>query len=88
VQVVLLPPTNVLYRRYEAEADWVALRATKNPEAAEELFEGFSDTSLADPDPPAWVHILFDTHPTLLERIEMAEAYERRYGSEAGRRTN
>jgi STE24 endopeptidase len=78
VQVVLLPPTNVLYRRYEAEADWVALRATNEPEAAQELFEGFSDTSLSDPDPPGWVHILFDTHPTLLERIEMAEAYERR----------
>jgi STE24 endopeptidase len=81
VQVVLLPPTNVLYRRYEAEADWVALRATDDPEAAQELFEGFSNTSLSDPDPPAWVHVLFDTHPTLLERIEMAEAYERRHGS-------
>lgn len=29
-----------------------------------------------EPDPPKWWHVYFGTHPTLLERIEMAEAWE------------
>ena len=77
INLALLPVTNEISRRYEAEADWVALKATSDPAAAQGLFEGFAKESLSQPDPPAWWHILFGTHPTLLQRIEMAEAWER-----------
>ena len=77
VNLVLAPVTNVISRRYEAEADWGALKATNEAGAAESLFEKFSETSLGQPDPPEWAHLFFDTHPTLLERIQMAEAWKR-----------
>lgn len=77
LNLALLPLTNEISRRYEAEADWTALKATNDPGAAEGLFEGFAEESLHQPDPPGWWHVLFETHPTLLQRIEMAEAWKR-----------
>jgi STE24 endopeptidase len=77
INLALLPVSNEISRRYEAEADWVALEATDDPEAAQGLFEGFAKESLSQPDPPGWWHVLFGTHPSLLQRIEMAEAWER-----------
>ena len=32
--------------------------------------------SLSDPDPPGWVYGLYEDHPTIMQRIEMAEAWE------------
>jgi STE24 endopeptidase len=64
----------------EAEADWIALETTKDPEAAEELFERFSATALADPNPPAWSYLIMQSHPTIEQRIAMAEAWRRRTG--------
>jgi STE24 endopeptidase len=78
VNLAFTPLLNVISRRYESEADWGALQATHDPQAAEDLFNNFSKTSLAEPDPPEWDRLLFGTHPTLLERIEMAEAWKRR----------
>lgn len=77
INLALMPVSNEISRRYEAEADWVALKATDDPEAAQGLFEGFAKEGLSQPDPPEWWHVLFGTHPTLLQRIEMAEAWER-----------
>jgi Zn-dependent protease with chaperone function len=71
------PFTNVVSRRYEAEADWVGLRGTQDPEAAKGLFKGFVRVDLADPNPPGWVHVFLDDHPPLLTRVEQAEAFER-----------
>lgn len=76
-QLLALPLANAVTRRYEAEADWVALTATRDPAAARGLFRRFARTSLSDPRPPLWAHILFDDHPTELARIEQAEAFRR-----------
>jgi Zn-dependent protease with chaperone function len=62
----------------EAEADWVALETTEDPTAARDLFEGFTTVALADPSPPRWATLLFDTHPTMLDRVRMAEAWRDR----------
>jgi len=75
-----LPLQNVITRRMEAEADWVALETTKNPEAAAGLFERFSTTALEDPSPPAWSYLLMQSHPTVEQRIAMAEAWRGRAG--------
>jgi STE24 endopeptidase len=64
-------------RRYEAEADWSALRTTDDPAAMRALFRRFTARALADPDPPGWFHVLFDDHPTALQRIAMADAFAR-----------
>jgi len=77
LNVVLTPAKNVGYRRYEAEADWAALRATRDPASGRGLFQGFSKTSLHQPDPPTWAYVFFNTHPTLMQRIAMTEAWKR-----------
>jgi STE24 endopeptidase len=78
LQLAASPATNWISRRMEAEADWKALQSTDAPAAARGLFVGFAETSIGDPDPPVWAHVLLDTHPTLEQRVAMAAAYERR----------
>jgi len=73
--LVTQPLANAVSRRYEAEADWLALEATRDPESGVALDRNFVRTGLADPDPPAWLRILYGTHPTPLQRIAMAEAW-------------
>ena len=61
----------------EAEADWKALQTTRDPVAARGLFVGFGKSSLADPNPPRWAYVLLESHPTLAQRIAMADAWKR-----------
>ena len=79
LQLFVMPFSNAVSRRYEAEADWTALKATRDPEAAKGLFTGFAE-DLADPQPPAWAEWMFGSHPSPLDRVEMAEAFRRRRG--------
>ena len=75
LQLATLPAANAITRRYEREADWEGLRLTRDPAAAEALYRRFARTGLSDPDPPFLLHVLLDTHPTLVERIETARAF-------------
>jgi STE24 endopeptidase len=77
LQLALAPFTNAVSRRYEAEADWVGLQGTQDPEAAKGLFKRFVRTDLQNPNSRGWVHVFLDDHPTPLTRIEQAEAYKR-----------
>src|SRR3954471_16101977 len=52
--LLMTPFENVVSRRYEAEADWRALNATRDPASARKLFRTFEHTSLDDPSPPLW----------------------------------
>ena len=72
------PIFNVIGRRMESEADWIALETTEDPDGARTLFVHFTEFALADPSPPAWASVLFDTHPSMLDRIRMAEAWRAR----------
>jgi STE24 endopeptidase len=65
-------------RHQEAEADWMALEATREPRAGQKLFQDFATTSLSDPDPPTWAYLWFDDHPTLMQRIAMVRAWAAR----------
>ena len=69
------PVQNVVSRRYEAEADWRALNATRDPASARALFESFEQTSLEEPSPPLWDYLLLENHPTLMQRIAMTERW-------------
>jgi STE24 endopeptidase len=76
--LLTLPLENVYSRHYEAEADWMSLRTTHAPAAFAATMEHFGRTDLADPDPPTWAYILYDNHPTLMQRIAMARAWQAR----------
>ena len=75
LELVLLPATNAVSRRYEAEADWTALESTRSPSASRSLTLRLARASLADPDPPAWAFVVRRTHPTAMQRVAMAEAW-------------
>jgi len=78
LSALALPLQNVITRHMEAEADWVALTVTHDPQDAEGLFKRFTYAAHADPSPPRWSYILLETHPTGLQRIEMARAWQAR----------
>ncbi len=73
------PLHNLISRRLEAEADWEALRAARDPDAASGLFRRLAETALADPTPPGWAYVLLESHPSLLERVAMARAWRQRH---------
>lgn len=78
LQLLALPVENAVSRHMEREADWVALETTGKPDAARALFRAFTTEALADPDPPVWSRVLFDSHPPPVERAALAAAWRER----------
>jgi STE24 endopeptidase len=76
--LVAAPIENAVSRRYEAEADWAALQASRDPASARKLFVDFQRTSLAQANPPTWDYLWLENHPTLAQRIAMVEAWASR----------
>jgi Zn-dependent protease with chaperone function len=83
LQLVATPVQNVISRRIESEADWAALQTTHDPAAARTLFAKFAQTSLQQPRPPTWDYLLLEDHPTIVQRIAMADAWQGRVSARA-----
>ena len=81
--ILALPAQNVIIRHLEAEADWVALQAARDPAAQRRLMEEFTRASLQEPNPNVVEYVLFENHPTIMQRIAMAEEWKRRYATSA-----
>lgn len=77
LQLLATPMFNLVTRRAEASADWSSLQATHEPAVARAMFRRLSTTSQSSPDPPAWTSLLYGSHPTIMQRIEMTYAWER-----------
>ena len=67
---------NQLSRAVERKADTVALELTDDPQALVGLQKQLSETNLSDPDPPGAVTFLLGSHPTTVQRIGAALAWE------------
>lgn len=80
LNIAATPLQNAFQRRYEAEADWIALNATRDPAAQRDALRLLAVTAKARPDPPAIEHLFEDGHPTILDRIELTKAWEARNG--------
>jgi STE24 endopeptidase len=76
--LAITPLVSAISRNYEAEADWVAVETTRDPRGAVQLFFLLSEAGVRDPDPPRWYVLAFGTHPPVIDRIGMAEAWARR----------
>jgi STE24 endopeptidase len=76
--LIATPFGNAVSRRYEAEADWSALQATRDPGSAESMFRKFTVYDLVQPNPPGWSYVWLDDHPTTEQRIAMALAWTAR----------
>jgi len=75
LNLLALPLQNAISRHMEAEADWMALRTTRDPAAAIALFRRFVPTTLEEPRPSTFDYLVLENHPTLVQRIGMAEAW-------------
>ncbi len=71
------PAGCALSRRIERRADLHALRLTGDPAGFIAMQHRLAVANVADPDPPRLLQALFGTHPTAVQRIAAARAYER-----------
>jgi Zn-dependent protease with chaperone function len=78
LSIVTTPLQNAFARRYETEADWVGLNATKDPAAQRSAMRLLAITAKSRPNPPKAEHLFEDGHPTILERIALTKAWEER----------
>jgi STE24 endopeptidase len=78
LNVLAAPLVNAVSRRYEAEADWSALKATRDPRSARKLFVDFQKTSLQEPNPSLLDYLWLENHPTIAQRIAMVDAWANR----------
>jgi Zn-dependent protease with chaperone function len=81
--LVALPLENVVSRHIEQEADWQALQAARDPAAQTALFQRFATTTLEQPDPGLLDYVLFENHPTLMQRIALVRAWRARQATSA-----
>jgi STE24 endopeptidase len=58
----------------ERPADRRALALTGRPDAFVSAMRKLAEQNLADPDPPRLIHLLLHSHPSVAERIAMAQA--------------
>ena len=68
---------NQLSREVEAKADTRALELTDDPESLIRLQREIALRNVTDPDPPEPYRLLFASHPSTVERIGAALAWER-----------
>ncbi|MGE5281846.1 MAG: M48 family metalloprotease [Chloroflexota bacterium] len=78
LQLLATPLFNVVSRHVEAAADWAALNATREPAVQRAAMRKLATTSLSDPEPPGWAQLLYGTHPTTMQRLELVRAWEER----------
>jgi STE24 endopeptidase len=67
--------SNALSRQVEARADSFALDLTRDPADFLKFERRIAVRNITDPDPPRLLHLLFDTHPTTVERLGIGEAW-------------
>lgn len=77
LSTLTVPVQNLISRRYEAEADWAALRATGDGRGMLALQKQLAVADVESLQPPGWaVDLLFD-HPPVMSRIAVAESVSR-----------
>lgn len=72
------PASSTISRSMEADADWVSLELTRDPDTFIAAKSRLAETNLSWVDPPGWVVRWFYSHPPLRERLGMAEYWRER----------
>ena len=67
--------SNALSRQVEGRADAFALELTHDSAGFIDFERRITVKNISDPDPPELLHLLFDTHPTTLERLGYGVAF-------------
>ena len=69
---VILPLQNTVSRHFEVQADREAIRLTGQPYTHISLKQKLAEVNLADVQPHPFIRTILYTHPTVMERIELA----------------
>lgn len=75
VGLVVMPLGNFLTRRMERAADAYALRTTGKAAAFRSVMLKVASQNLAEAEPPGWVRVLFQSHPSIAERVRHADEF-------------
>ena len=75
--LLALPLENAISRHRRGGGRLVALQTTRDPAAATALFRRFVPTTLDEPSPSTFDYLLLENHPTIMQRIAMAQAWRR-----------
>jgi len=73
--IIMRPLEAYVSRRFEREADSLALKTTQNKEAFISLMDKLASQNLADRNPHPLIKFFFFDHPPIDERINFAESY-------------
>ncbi|MCX5859500.1 MAG: M48 family metalloprotease, partial [Proteobacteria bacterium] len=84
VTLLSLPAQNWVSRSWEREADRYALELTRDPDAFISSERRLALKNLSDPTPTPVIVNIFYTHPPVMERIRMAQEWEK-IGAEGSR---
>ncbi|HKE71032.1 MAG TPA: M48 family metalloprotease, partial [Nocardioidaceae bacterium] len=76
--LLILPVQNLISRAIEARADVHSLDLTKDPKTFEATQRKLATTNLSDPWPPRLLYAWYATHPTLAQRIAIAQGWQER----------
>jgi STE24 endopeptidase len=71
--LIMQPLEACISRRFEKDADRLALKVTGAKEAFISLMEKLAEQNLADRSPHPWIKFFFFDHPSIDERIETAK---------------
>jgi STE24 endopeptidase len=70
-------PLLAAFTRYiERQADLYTLRLTDMPDAFISAMSRLTDQNLAEAEPPRWVEVLMDDHPSYRQRLDMAQRFK------------
>lgn len=75
-ELITIPISNIISRKFEWEADTFALITTRNSNSFISALEKLSDQNLADKIPNETIEFLFHSHPSLHKRIEFARNFK------------
>lgn len=78
VGLATMPLTQWISRRLERQADEFALDQTRNPAAFVGTMRRLAEQNMAESNPPRWAEWLLYDHPTISQRIALAEKYKPR----------
>ncbi len=73
--LLALPAENLVSRAFEARADVHSVALTGEARTFEAMQRRLATSNLSDPDPPWLLQTWFGSHPTVAERIALAEGW-------------
>lgn len=79
------PAVSAISRRMEAEADWISLELTRDPQTFERVEERVARANLSPVTPPGWLVFWLWSHPPVLDRIGMARHWNAVRGDDRDR---